>query len=105
MFYKLEGDVMSKIKENEIQLKIIEDFRRNTADNFEEKDINEAVTKLFPVWSNKYEARCTVAGALIYTRFTVKMVSDGKYFAANGFGLNSVGMGQTMGYVYTNNLD
>ncbi|REF28550.1 virulence-associated protein [Xenorhabdus cabanillasii] len=95
---------MSKVKENEINLKFIEDFKKNMEGKLEPSVIDDAVEKLF-FWENKkYPAIGIVESFIFYIRFDIIINTDKKHFQGNAGGLTTPGIGSVFGNVHTDDL-
>ncbi|MEX0447249.1 VapA/VapB family virulence-associated protein [Xenorhabdus sp. SGI246] len=99
---------MSKVKENAIDLKIIEDLKKDMEGKLEPSIIDDIVEKIF-VQENERNVSLgavgTVESLAFYIRFDIIINSDKKHFQGNAGGWTSPGIGSVLGYVYTDDLD
>ncbi|CDL82734.1 VapA/VapB family virulence-associated protein [Xenorhabdus szentirmaii] len=92
-------------KDEKINLKILEDFKKNIANKWPPELIDKTVKKVTSLETQNYTALATIESTIIHQFFKVGLTGYPVHFEGSTTGLSTPGFGSSAGLVFTDNLD
>ncbi|PHM58993.1 VapA/VapB family virulence-associated protein [Xenorhabdus sp. KK7.4] len=96
---------MSAIKDNEIRLKMIEDVKKYTEGKLEAELIDKTIKEITSLGIEGYQATVSYVGKFIKQIFNIVVEDHHEVFRGESWGISSIGVGASEGWIWTDNLD